>query len=98
MTQVEKKAFRHLLAHAVIWMRACSGPASGRSVESIKAALQQVNAMADLLHNLARYSVDDFVGFEPDLFWMQFRDYRQRFPEFYDCEAAYNRYMTDMVK
>ena len=56
--------------------------------------MQQVNTVADLFHNLARYSVDDFVGFEPDLFWLQFRDYRQRSSEFYDCEAAYKRFLA----
>ncbi len=53
-TSAEKIAFRRLLADAVIQMRAYSGPASQQSVETSQSALRHVNALADLVHNLAR--------------------------------------------
>ena len=98
MTLTEKTAFRRLLANAVIQMRAYSGPASQRSVETSQSALRHVNAIADLVHNLARYSVDDFAGFKPELFWQQFRQYRQRIPELYDFESAYQAYLASAAE
>ena len=94
MTSAEKTAFRRILADAVIQMRAYSGPASQQSVETSQSALRHVNALADLVHNLARYSVDDFAEFKTELFWQQFRHYRQRIPELYDFESAYKRYLA----
>jgi hypothetical protein len=94
MTSAEKTAFRRLLADAVIQMRAYSGPATQQSVETSQSALRHVNALADLVHNLAQYSVDDFAGFKTELFWQQFRHYRQRIPELYDFEAAFQRHLA----
>jgi hypothetical protein len=94
MTTAEKTAFRHLLAEAVIHIRAYSGPASQQSVEKSRSALRHVNALADLVHNLARYSVDDFDGFQTELFWQQFRHYRHSIPELYDFESAYQKHLA----
>jgi hypothetical protein len=94
MTLAEKTAFRRLLADAVIQMRAYSGAASQQSVETSQSALRHVNALADLVHNLARCSVDDFADFKMELFWQQFRHYRQSIPELYDFESAYQRYLA----
>jgi hypothetical protein len=93
MTANEKSAFLRLLGDAVIHIRAWSGPAYQQSAEQSQAALRHVNALADLFHNLARYSADDFAGFQTELFWQQFRHYRQRIPELYDFEAAYRSYL-----
>jgi hypothetical protein len=94
MTPTEKTAFRRLLADAVIQMRAYSSVAPQQSVEMSQSALRHVNALADLVHNLALYSVRDFTDFETELFWRQFRHYRQRIPELYDFESAYQRYLA----
>jgi hypothetical protein len=94
MTPTEKTAFRRLLADAVIQMRAYSSVAPQQSVETYQSALRHVNALADLVHNLAIYSVHDFTGFEPELFWRQFRYCRQRIPELYDFEAAFQKYLV----
>jgi len=93
MTPPEKNAYRRLLADAVIQMRGYSGPAYQKSGEASQSALRHVNALADLFHNLAHYSTDDFAGFQTELFWQQFRHYRQRIPELYDFEAAYRSYL-----
>jgi hypothetical protein len=94
MTPAEQIAFRRLLADAVIQMRAYSSVAPQQSAETSQSALRHVNAIADLVHNLALYSVRDFTGFESELFWRQFRQYRQRIPELYDFEAAFQRYLA----
>ena len=93
MTANEKSAFLRLLGDAVIQIRAWSGPAYQQDSEQSQMALRHVNALADLFHNLARYSADDLTGFRTNLFWQQFRSYRQRIPELYDFEAAYRSYL-----
>lgn len=93
MTPNEKSAFLRLLGDAVIQIRAWSGPVYQRDAEQGQVALRHINALADLVHNLARYSADDLAGFQSELFWQQFRSYRQRIPGFYDFEAAYQRYL-----
>jgi hypothetical protein len=95
MTLNEKSAFLRLLADAVVQVRGWSGPAHQQSAEQSLAALGHVNALADLFHNLARYAADDFAGFQTELFWRQFRHYRQRIPELHDFEAAYRSYLHE---
>ena len=94
MTIAEKTAFRNLLADAVVQIRAYSNPAIQQSVERSQSSLRYVNALADLVHNLAKYSVDDFDGFNTELFWQQFRLYRRLIPDLYDFEAAYERHLV----
>jgi hypothetical protein len=44
--------------------------------------VQCAGAIADWLHNLARYSAHNFQGFIEEWFWRDFETVRSRYPEF----------------
>jgi hypothetical protein len=96
MRDSEKYAFRRMLADAVIYIRAWSNPGLQRSDKTdFTSVLKLLNAIADLFHNVALCSAEDFVGFRPNLFWQQFEFYRRNIPDFMDFKADYERYLRE---
>jgi len=63
MNAEKKYAYRKLLYNFVNSLRFLRGPGHYRELEVLK------GHEAYMLHNLADYSADDFVGFEEEMFW-----------------------------
>jgi hypothetical protein len=80
-----KAAYRHLLYIAMIDTRNYCQP-RGRASRNPLVWFRQYHAsrvagaIADWLHNLARYSSIDFVGFEDSQFWSEHDSICRRFP------------------
>ncbi|MGI4760406.1 MAG: hypothetical protein ACRYF0_06855 [Janthinobacterium lividum] len=87
MKEKKKELYRQLLYWAMIDMRMHS--ASGISIlRSLLSRHRRTHytinrftyAMNNWLHNTALYSTSNFVGFKEELFWEDYRRFRQEFP------------------
>jgi len=66
MTAEEKIAYRHLLYCVMLELR--SGRRGGFWWRASR-ELKKTKSLADAFHNLAFFSREDFVAFEPERFW-----------------------------
>jgi hypothetical protein len=89
MDDRRKRAYRHLLYWALLEIRLIAwirlnvwrllNPFRWR--ESI-GFVRRAGIIADWLHNLAAFSVDDFEGFNEDWFWKELKGIEKRHPEY----------------
>jgi hypothetical protein len=87
MTEEKKGLYRQLLYWAIIDMRmhSASGVGTLRGLLSRRRRTHYIinrfiYGMNNWLHNTALYSTIDFVGFKEELFWEDYRRFRQEFP------------------
>ncbi len=84
LSESEKKAYRHLLYHAMVDIRTLC-QSRGRELTNPFAWRKQyrnsriAGALADWLHNLAQHAATDFDGFDTDWFWVEYDNLIKRF-------------------
>jgi hypothetical protein len=84
MDDLKKSAYRYLLYHATLEIRSAKVRVqwwNPRSWVQAGRTLARVNALADVLHNLALFSCSDFEDFDEPRVWKEYEWYRSRFPE-----------------
>ncbi len=83
MDEIQKNAYRHLLYHAMLDIRAFSQSRGSESYNPLVWRRQYrdsriAGAIADWLHNLACYTARDFVGFDEIWFWKEYDHFSRR--------------------
>jgi hypothetical protein len=85
MDEHRKRAYRHLLYHAMLdirplaWRRLGWHPLWWK--ECFRLA-RRAGAIADWLHKLASFSRNDFEGFDEDWLWRDFDELNRRHPDY----------------
>ncbi len=89
MDEQRKMAYRYLLYWAMLDLRPLQwlGGRGWRAWSPIHSRaparrVRRAGAIADWLHNLARYSAHDFRGFNEEWFWRDYESARSRYPDF----------------
>ncbi|HUO10510.1 MAG TPA: hypothetical protein VM008_19555 [Phycisphaerae bacterium] len=102
MDDRRKRAYRLLLYHCMLDLRA-GGPSfepddlaavDQGTVREIGEDLRHSKLVAYWLHNLAKYSADDFVGFNESAFWGQHEFFKAKSPipeRFGSYRSAFDR-------
>ncbi|HLX64278.1 MAG TPA: hypothetical protein VKX17_23600 [Planctomycetota bacterium] len=94
LSENKKAAYRGLLYHAMLDIRnLCQsrGKASYNPFEWKRQyrSSRVAGAIADWLHNLAKFSAEDFEGFDEDWFWREFELFRER-KNLFDYRRIFN--------
>jgi hypothetical protein len=93
-----KAAYRHLLYVAMLDIRVAAPTLRWWSRLSLQAGdreLRRIKALANCFHNLAAFSVQDFDGFEEQMFWREIEFVRTQFGD--DAVERYRRIFDEYL-
>ena len=82
MDEARKRAYRYLIYYAMLDIRPLAWRKNLLEDHEEWNVVRYAGNLADCLHNLALYSTLDFVHFDEEWFWKDFRRLEEKYPQF----------------